>query len=146
MPRTFRPTRVLWLSVALSVVLVVGAAIGWVALPENVRVQFSIPQLVTLALFIAIMVAFMLAVGLSYVRVDDSGLQFRNGLVGGRLQWSEIAGFRYRSGDPWAYVNHTGPTGIRTRQLLGIQAVEGRAASEAVEYLRARLAEVTDSG
>lgn len=142
MPRTFRPRRVLWFSSVLSVALVAAAGVGWLALPPHIRAQFSGFQAGTLVFFIAIMVAFMMAVGLSYVRVDGEGLRFRNGLVSGRLPWREITGFRYRHGDPWAYVNHRGPRGVRRRQLLGIQTVEGRAATEAVEYLRARHREI----
>ncbi len=141
MLRTFRPRRVLWFSSALSVALVAAAAFGWWALPTHIRAQFTAFQAGTLAFFIAVMVGFMMAVGLSYVRADDAGLRFRNGLVSRRLEWGEITGFRFRHGDPWAYVNHEDATGVHRQQLLGIQAVEGPAATEAVEYLRARHAE-----
>ncbi len=117
-----RPRRALLMASVLSVVLVLAAALGWAAMPTDVRDLFTGPQLVTLAFFIVVMIGFMMSVGLSYVRADEAGITFRNGLRTHRLGWPEVAGFRFTENDPWAYVLTDGE--VDQRPLLGLQRTD----------------------
>lgn len=117
----FRPRRSLLMASVLSVVLVVAAVVGWLALPANIQALFTVPQLLTLGFFVLVMVTFMMGVGLSYLRVDADGLTFRNGLRTHRLAWSQVRGLRFSEHDPWAYVLLDDEV---QRPLLGIQRTD----------------------
>lgn len=122
MNTVFRPRRALWTAIALSAVLIVAASLGWVLLPAEIQTQFTVPQLATLAFFVGVMVVFMMSLGLSYVRVEDDRLVFRNGLRTHRLAWNQIRGFRFGENDPWAYVLTVSEP--EQRALLGIQRTD----------------------
>lgn len=142
------PTRiVVWPRVAsitaivLSAVLVVAALLGWWALPESVRIQFSIEQVMTLIGFVIFMVGLMLALGLSRVRADEAGLMIRNGVRVHRYRWDEIRGVRFRPGDPWAYLlldntperRERSGEQYRRQQMIAVQSPDGARARRAVD-------------
>lgn len=131
----FRPRRSLLMASALSAVLLVATAIGWLALPPDIQVQFTGVQLATLLFFVLVMVVFMMSVGLSYVRVDTDALVLRNGVVTQRIAWAEIRGFRFTENDPWAYVLLTGEP--EQRALLGIQRTDRERAEADFDALNA---------
>ncbi|MGB4272388.1 MAG: hypothetical protein WBJ44_08325 [Propionicimonas sp.] len=70
MPQVLRPRTVLITGIVLSAVLVAASALGWMLLPAEIRVLFTVPQLLTLGLFVRVMIASMIAVGLSTVRIQ----------------------------------------------------------------------------
>ncbi|MFZ1410524.1 MAG: PH domain-containing protein [Micropruina sp.] len=142
-PVTFRPYASLRMASSLSVSLVAASALGWVMTPPSVQVLFSPIQLATLLLIIAIMVTFMMSVGLSYTRADSTGLTFRNGLRTHTLTWGEITAIRYREGDPWAYALLRAGDADRL-PLMGIQRTDRIAADEHVAELRRRLSVAYD--
>lgn len=135
-----RPRATLLTAIVLSVVLGVGSVLLWWALGPDVRARVTPLQAGTLAFFVVFMIGFMLAVGLSYVRADDEGLTFRNGLLTHRLRWDEIDRLRYQEGDPWAfvYVVDGHPSGRERFQLLGIQQTDGPRAVALVKAVAAR--------
>lgn len=98
-PLVLRPRRALLAASVLSAVLLVFTVVGWVALPAETRDLFTPPQLITLTLFVLVMIGFMMSVGLSVVRADDTGLTFRNGLRTHHLDWPQVAGFRFTEND-----------------------------------------------
>ncbi|MGC3954046.1 MAG: PH domain-containing protein [Propionicimonas sp.] len=123
MSRVYYPRAVLLTAVVLSVVLLFAAWLGWQALPPDLQAMFTGPQLATLGFFVLVMLAMMLGIGLSHVRLDDAGLTVRNGPRLHRIGWDEIAGFRFGPNDPWAYVLlHDDPG---SRPLIGVQRVDG---------------------
>lgn len=138
-PVTYRPRAALRMSVSLSVSLVFATILGWTMTPVYVRDLFTPVQLLTLLAFLAIMIVTALALGFSYVRADDEGLTFRNGVRTHVVPWAEVKAFRYRDGDPWPSVVVRGA--IEQRPLLGIQRSDRDLAHEHVADLRARLAE-----
>lgn len=138
-PVTFRPRASLRMGVALSTTLALASVLGWVLTPDYIRDQFTPVQVLTLVLFLLIMIGLALGLGMGYVRADDAGLQFRNGVRTHVVPWSEIKAFRYRAGDPWAFVVVRGT--VEQRPLLGIQRSDRDLAEAHVANLRARLAE-----
>lgn len=138
-PVTFRPRASLRMGASLSTSLVLASVLGWVMTPDYIRDQFTPVQVLTLVFFLLIMIGLALGLGLGYVRADDAGLQFRNGLRTHVVPWSEVKAFRYRPGDPWPFVVVRGP--IEQRPLLGIQRSDRDLAEAHVADLRARLAE-----
>ncbi|MFT4294986.1 MAG: PH domain-containing protein [Micropruina sp.] len=138
-PVSYRPVAALRMGISLSASLVLASGLGWVMTPVHIRNLFTPIQILTLLLFLAIMVGMALALGLSYVRADDQGLTLRNGVRTHVVPWSEIKAFRYRDGDPWAFVVVRGV--IEQRPLMGIQRSDRDLAEAHVADLRARLAE-----
>lgn len=136
---TFRPHASLRMATSLSVSLVAASALGWVMTPSQIQLMFTPIQLATLLLFIAVMVTFMMAVGLSYTRADAEGLTFRNGLRSHVVPWGRITAIRYRDGDPWAYILLRDGDPDRL-PLMGIQRTDHAAAEAHVAELRRRLA------
>ena len=134
-PLVLRPRRALLTAVLLSAVLLAFSVLGWLAMPVATRDLFTAPQLITLALFILVMIGFMMSVGLSVVRADDTGLTFRNGLRTHHLDWQQVAGFRFTENDPWAYVLTDGDPD--QRPLLGLQRTDRARAEDAFAALDA---------
>lgn len=134
-----RPRAALLTAVGLSVVLVLAATLGWVLLPANVRGLFTGPQLATLALFVLVMIAVMLGVGLSSVRADAKGLVIRNGLRVHRIPWHQVKGFRFTADDPWAYVLLFDDPG--SRPLMALQRVDRGRAADGLAGLKKGLSE-----
>lgn len=121
MKRVFRPRRSLQTAVVLSVVLLVVWVLGWWLLPASIRELFTWPQLLTLALFVAVMIGVMLAIGLSRITTDAQGMTFRNGIRTRRVEWAQIHGFRFGEDDPWPYLIFADEG---QRPLLGIQRTD----------------------
>lgn len=136
MARAYYPRATTLTAIGLSIVLVFAAWLGWQALPPDIQALFTGVQLGTLALFVGVMLAVMLGVGLSNVRVDEAGLLVRNGLRRHRIEWQQIEGFRFTPHDPWAYVLLADDPG--SRALVAVQRVDGERARGFVAELTAR--------
>ena len=82
----------------------------------------------------------------SYVRADSTGLRYRNGLRVHAVPWARVHKIILRQGDPWALLLMTPADGqpfeadldAERRQLMGIQRVDGKLATAAVNELRLR--------
>lgn len=135
----FRSLPALMMGAGLSTILVIAALFGWMMLGDEIRTQFTIPQILTLLGFMAIMIGIMMGIGLSYVRVDDEGFHLRNGLRTHHYGWHEVRDVQFNEGDPWAYLvtNHTDEEDEqKTHFMLAIQSSEGPRAQEHVAELR----------
>jgi hypothetical protein len=116
-----------------------------VALPANLKAEFTLSQAVTLLIILGLFVFGLLVVGNSVVRADTDGLYFRNGLSKHRYPWSRVHHVVLRSGDAWAHVLLI-PTDrlveekadLEHRMLMGIQTGDGRYATDAVADLNRR--------
>ena len=120
--------------------------VGWFALPRNIRQLFTVSELLTLLALLALLVGVVVGVAASSVRADEAGLQIRNGLHRYRVPWDRVHKIILRGGDPWAQLLLTPADGgefrvdldAEKRLLMGIQAVDGERAKQAVEELRRR--------
>ncbi|MEZ5090124.1 MAG: PH domain-containing protein [Micropruina sp.] len=135
----YRPMASLRMGISLSVSLVAASLLGWFMTPPHIRAMFTVLQILTLLLFLAIMIGMALGLGLSYVRADDEGLMFRNGVRTRTVPWSQVTAFRYRVHDPWAFVLLRGQPD--QYPLMGIQRSDRQRAEEHVADLRSRLEE-----
>ena len=130
----------------VTAILCALTAVGWFALPANIRELFTWSQLLTLLGVLALLVGVILAVAASSVRLDETGLQIRTGLRTYQVPWGRVHKVIFRSGDPWAQLLLTPADGsefevdldAEKRQLMGIQAVDGERAKQAIEELRRR--------
>lgn len=136
MTRAYYPRATRLTAIGLSVVLLVATWLGWQALPPEIQVLFTGFQLGTLVLFVLVMLAMMLGIGLSNVRVDEAGLLVRNGLRRHRIEWRQVEGFRFTPHDPWAYVLLEDDPG--SRALFAVQRVDGERARGFVAELTAQ--------
>ena len=142
----YRSNRLRIIVLVASVGLVGLSCLFWVALPANLKAEFTLSQAVTLLLILGMFVFALLAVGSGVVRADADGLYFRNGLSRHRYPWSRIHHIVLRPGDAWAHVLII-PTDrpveeaadLDHRMLMGIQAGDGAYATGAVADLNRRL-------
>ena len=141
-----RPHRVRVITIIATLALCTLTAIGWFLLPGEIRALFTLSQRLTLLGVLALLVLGMVALASSYVRADATGLRIRNGLRVHVVPWGRVHKIILRPGDPWALLLMMPADGrpfeadfdAEKRQLMGIQAVDRRLATAAVNELRAR--------
>lgn len=123
-------------------VLLGATVLGWVALPAQTRALFTPAQVATLALFVLAMIAMMLSVALSSVRLDAEGLTIRNGLRTHRLEWASVRGFRFTADDPWAFVllHDDDPD---ARPMMALQRIDGERSRRALRVIEDQWREST---
>ena len=148
-PVVFAPRRLRVVGIVISVALVAVTIYGWFALPREIRVLFTVSQLLTLLGFLGVLVLTVLGVAASSVRADAEGLRVRNGLRVHHEPWSRVHQIVLRPGDAWAFAlmrpdedtggEFTADMDTRKRFLVGIQAGDGAYAKESVAELRRRL-------
>jgi nitrate reductase NapE component len=134
-------------AMGFSAALVVGAVWAAVALGAQTRSQFTAFQVITLVVFLIVMVTFMCALGFSSVRVEPSGLWFRNGLRTHLLPWSDVGDIRFGAGAPWPLVVLTGASAEGdhdTVMLMGIQGSDKAYARAQYEALLSAVAAARD--
>ena len=134
------------IAIIATLTLCLLTAIGWLLLPTEVRVLFTLSQRLTLLGVLALTIMGMVALASSYVRADANGLRIRNGLRAHAVPWNRVHKIILRPGDPWALLLITPEDGrpfeadidAEKRQMMGIQAVDGNFAKAAVNELRGR--------
>ena len=150
-PVVFKPRRLRFVGIVVAFALVALTFYGWFALPREIRVLFTVSQLLTLLGFLGVIVLVVLGVAASSVRADADGLRVRNGLRVHHVPWARVHRVVMRPGDAWAFALLR-PEGVsdeafsadldtQKRYLVGIQSGDGAYAQEAVTELRRRLAE-----
>ena len=141
-----RPHRLRVIAIIASLALCALAAGIWLLLPTEIRVLFTVSQVLTLLGLLAFLIGAMAALAGSYVRADGSGLRIRNALRVHAVPWERVHKIILRPGDPWALLLLKPADGrpfeadldAERRQLMGIQAVDGPLARAAVNELRVR--------
>ncbi len=153
-PVVFAPRRLRVVAGVIAAALVALTFYGWFALPREIRVLFTVSQLLTLLGVLGALVLVMVGVAASSVRADASGLRVRNGLRVHHVPWARVHRVIMRPGDPWAFallrpegdepdVPFTPDLDTQKRHLVGIQAHDGAYAEQAVAELRRRHAAAT---
>ncbi len=143
---TYRSNRLRFFVMVAALGLVALSFVFWLALPANLKAEFTLSQAVTLLIILGLFVFGLFVVGSGVVRADADGLSFRNGLSRHRYPWSRVQRVVMRPGDAWAQVLLI-PTDrpvevaadLDHRMLMGIQKGDGPYATAAVEDLNRRL-------
>ncbi|HEX2858118.1 MAG TPA: PH domain-containing protein [Propionibacteriaceae bacterium] len=135
---TLRSMPALITGAVLSVIVVAGSVALWIGMGPITRSQWTWPQLVTIVFFLIVLVATMMAVGLSVVKVGPDGVTVRNAISTHHYTWDRVDDFVMNSGDPWVNLelrddNDEGAT----RMVLAVQRSEGDAAEERLALLQA---------
>jgi hypothetical protein len=141
-----RPRRLRRVAAGFVLGLVALTVYGWLALPGEIRVLFTLSQRLTLLAVLAVLVLVIVALAMSVVRADEQGLWVRNGLRTHTIPWDRVHQIILRRGDPWALVLLTPEDGrpftadldAEKRQLMALQYGDGAAAQVGVEELRRR--------
>ena len=133
-PFTLRPLGVRIAVYGLLVALGAVCAAVWVAFGPEVRAEFTLFQLGTLAVLAALLVGAGHALGRSRVEVRDDGLTVVNGYRSHQVAWDDVVAVRMRRGAPWASLERR--DGAVTA-LVAIQGSDGARAETAVRQLRA---------
>ena len=133
LPLTLRPLGVRVAINIAAMLLTLVIAVMWIALPEEVRAQFTTFQVLTMVglglMFYA--VGYALARSRLVARVE--GLTVVNGYRTRRLEWNEVLGVQLRSGSPWAMIDLSDGTSVAA---MGIQGSDGDRARRQVRQLR----------
>lgn len=145
-PVVYRSNRLRFIVWIASLALVALSLLFWIALPPNLKAEFTLSQAVTLLIILGGFVFVLMVVGSGVVRADAEGLYFRNGLSRHRYPWSRVHRIVLRPGDAWAHVLLI-PTDrpvqekadLEHRMLMGIQTGDGPYAVEAVAELNRRV-------
>jgi hypothetical protein len=143
---TFRPRKLRIVGTLFTIGLCVLCAIGWFALPADLRAMFNWPQRLTLLACLGVIVFILAAMAGSYVRADASGVRLRNGLRSHQVEWHRVHKFLLRPGDPWGFMLLRPDDGTPFEadldaekwQLMGIQGSDGPLAREAIKELQRR--------
>ncbi|WP_141211156.1 PH domain-containing protein [Enemella dayhoffiae] len=140
-PEMFRPRMLLIWAGGLSAVIVLGLLLGWWAIGADVRARFTAFQVITLLAIAGGGIAIMMAMALSTVTADPSGLTVRNAVLSRRLSWDEVEDVRWGPGASWAHLILTdNPDDPSRVPMLALQTVDGRRTRAAVDRLRELLA------
>lgn len=144
-PVVYRSNRLRFIVLLASLGLVVLSFVFWVALPANLKAEFTLSQAVTLLIILGMFVGALLVIGSGVVKADADGLYFRNGLSRHRYPWSRVHRVVLRTGDAWAQVllipldrPVEEIADYEHRMLMGIQSGDGLYAAEAVADLNER--------
>ncbi len=140
------PRRLRIFGIVMAAVLCSLTVVWWFALPATVRRLFTVSQLLTLLAVVGLIVGVLIGLAASSVRADAAGLRIRNGLRTYSVPWDWVHKIIFRSGDPWAQLLLKPADGSEFKvdldaekcSLMGIQAVDGERAQQAVEELRRR--------
>lgn len=144
-PVVYRSNRLRLIVLVAALGLVALSLVFWVALPANLKAEFTLSQAVTLLIILGLFVSGLLIIGSGVVKADADGLSFRNGLSRHRYPWSSVQHVVLRSGDAWAHVLLI-PTDrpveekadLEHKMLMGIQTGDGAYATDAVAELNRR--------
>lgn len=141
----YRSTRLRVLVAVASISLVLLSALFWVALPADLKAQFTLSQAMTLLGILVFFVGALLILGSGVVRAEPDALYFRNGLSRHRYPWSQVNRVVLRPGDAWAQVLLVPldrpveePADLEHRMLMGIQTGDGQYALDAIGELNRR--------
>jgi hypothetical protein len=133
LPWRYRPLGVRLMAAAMGGLLVAALTFYWLALPPEIRDQFSTLQRATLVLIFLAMLAFMYGLARCALRADEEGLTVVNAYRVRRLEWAQVVHVRLRPGDPWAVLDVDDGTTVKA---MAIQGSDGRRARRATQQLR----------
>ena len=140
LPLTFRPLGVrIAINVAGALLLLV-VVVMWLALPAEIRHQFTAFQVLTILAIGAAMYACGYALARSRVVAREEGLTIVNGYKTRRLEWNEVLAVQLRSGSPWAILDLSDGTSVAA---MGIQGSDGSRAVQQVRQMRALVERLT---
>lgn len=128
-PHMLRRQATVW-----AILMPAAALFGWFALPVNVRTLFTVPQVLTLLFFLAVMLGIVAVLSAGWIKAGPAGVRYRNGLRTHEVPWDQITGIRYWSADHWPFLELVGD---EERALLGIMRSDGPLADQQVAEFRA---------
>jgi hypothetical protein len=140
LPHTFRPFGVRLAIFVAGGLLVAVALAMWIALPPEIRSQFSALQIGTVLLIAVMFYTGGYALARSRVVAREDGLIIVNGYRTRRFEWNQILAVTLRTGSPWAEIDLSDGT---TVAAMGIQGSDGPRAVRQVREVRALVERLT---
>lgn len=136
LPRTWRPLGVQVAGVFFFAMLLIVCLFAWIGFGQEVRDQFTWAQRVTLVAMGIAIGGVLYGMFRSRLVVSQDGVTVVNFFRSYSYGWDEIAGVRFKAGDPWAKLRLADGT---ARQVFALQSVDGGRANEGVRVIRAVL-------
>ncbi|WP_327045092.1 PH domain-containing protein [Microbispora sp. NBC_01189] len=134
LPVTWRPRSTTIIAYGLAAVMVTGAIVLAVGLPE----QFQLPDRLGMVGF-GLLVAFVLhLLGRLRVRADERGITVVNPLRVHHFEWAEVLDVTMVEGDPWPKLDLANGLSLGA---MGIQSTERERSRRAVAQLTALIRE-----
>ena len=110
-PVAYRSNRLRLFVMIAALGLVALSFVFWVALPANLKAEFTLSQAVTLLLILGLFVFALLVVGNGVVKADADGLYFRNGLSRHAMRGRGSTGSSCDPATPGPRCSSSRPTG-----------------------------------
>jgi hypothetical protein len=133
LPHTWRPFGVRMAGVGFGSALLILCVVAWVALPPEVRAEFSTFQRITLTFLGLLAFAAWFALVRSRAVATDRGLTVVNGYKRRDFEWAELVALHLPPGAPWATLDLADG---ETCPVMAIQGSDGSRARTAVRQLR----------
>ncbi|GAA1275225.1 hypothetical protein Psi02_02290 [Planotetraspora silvatica] len=130
LPVTWRPRQAPIIAYSLAVVMVVGAVVLALILPE----QFRLPDRLGLVVFGCLVAGLLHLLGRTRVVADERGITVVNPLRVHRYEWPEILDVTMVEGDPWPKLDLANGLSLGA---MGIQSTERERSRKAVSELSA---------
>ena len=140
LPHTFRPFGVRIAIAVLGGLLTVVVVVMWLAVPPEIRAQFTAFQILTVVAFGAMFYLGGFALARSRLVAREEGLLVVNGYKTRRYEWNEVLAVTLRPGAPWATLDLSDGT---TVAAMGIQGSDGVRAQQQVRQVRSLVARMT---
>lgn len=133
LPQRWRPVRSRRV-IAVAAALFLGAMVflGFAVDPE--RGVGAVVDRVSLLVFWLAVMAVLFVLAAPRVQADDEGVLVVNMVRRRRLDWAQIVGLRFGTGDPWVQLDLSDGT---TLAVMGIQRADGARAERAAHELAA---------
>jgi hypothetical protein len=140
LPRSYRPLGARLAAAGVAAVLVLAVAFMWLAMPADVRAQFTAFQRGTLLVLLGGILVALYGVLRTVVRADARGLRVVNVFRERRLEWAEVLGVSLPRGHAWAVLDLADGTSL---SAMALQGSDGARAVQAVRDLAALIEENT---
>lgn len=134
LPITWRPRATTIIAYGLAAVVVVGAVLLAVGLPE----QFHLPDRLGMVAFGLVVASVLHLLGRLRVRADEQGITVVNPLRVHRFEWAEVLDVTMVEGDPWPKLDLANGLSLGA---MGIQSTERERSRLAVAQLSALIRE-----
>jgi hypothetical protein len=115
----YRPFGARLVVMIMAVMLVGAVTFLWLAMPAEVREQFTWTQRVTILMFFAAILLALWGMFRTSVAISDSGLVITNIFKVRSYDWAQVLAISLRRGDPWAVLDLSDGTSVVAMAIQG---------------------------
>ena len=118
----YRPFGARLVVLVMAVALVGATTFLWLAMPAEVRAQFTWTERITILVFLAAILFGLWGMFRTSVAITDSGLVITNIFKVRSYDWAQVLAISLHRGDPWAVLDLSDGTSV---VAMAIQGADG---------------------